>query len=81
MIPTPVPRVGNCPPRYTPQGDYFVPGPNAHPAILRNGTCPAGWMAHGTYCVSSKPNPKTVIPRSGKCPAGYVPQGNYFVET
>jgi len=49
---------------------------NAQQAILRDGSCPAGYSTSSNYCVPSA-NAKPAIERNGSCPSGYSTSGNY----
>jgi hypothetical protein len=53
-------------------------------ALERSGgsTCPLGYSASGSYCVSNPGNQRQAIPREGSiCPLGYVRSGGYCLES
>ncbi|QXL84720.1 hypothetical protein [Comamonas sp. NLF-1-9] len=75
----PMAENGACPPEYSAQGNSFLSGANAKPAISENASCPIGWAAQSNYCVANSPDPKIVIPKNSPCPAGYGAQGNQCV--
>ncbi|MDQ5908708.1 MAG: hypothetical protein QG599_801 [Pseudomonadota bacterium] len=59
----------------------FAPGYAGSPeAILKEGSCPAGYHTEGRYCVGNRgSDPPTAISKDGPCPAGYHTEGHYCV--
>ena len=44
--------------------------------VPKNGSCPTGFSASGSECVSSS---KVALPKLGSCPTGFRASGNYCV--
>ena len=54
----------------------FAMPPVAQP-IIKNGSCPSGYVSSGNYCVPSGNSSRFAITKSGSCPSGYVSSGDY----
>ena len=53
--PVPVPKVGTCPQGYSASFNTCRPGPNAHHAVIKQGSfCPSGYYTSWAYCVSTR---------------------------
>ncbi len=50
--------------------------PTAQP-IIKNGSCPSGYISNGNYCVPSGDSSRFAITKSGSCPSGYISSGDY----
>jgi hypothetical protein len=50
--------------------------PSAQP-VMKNGSCPSGYVSSGNYCVPSGDSSRFAITKSGSCPSGYVSSGDY----
>ncbi len=56
-------------------GNLFAQPP-AQP-VIKNGSCPSGYVSSGNYCVPSGDSSRFAITKSGSCPSGYVSSGDY----
>jgi hypothetical protein len=56
-------------------GNLFAQPP-AQP-VMKNGSCPSGYVSSGNYCVPSGDSSRFAITKSGSCPSGYVSSGDY----
>jgi hypothetical protein len=50
--------------------------PPAQP-VMKNGSCPSGYVSSGNYCIPSGDNSRFAITKNGSCPSGYVSSGDY----
>jgi hypothetical protein len=57
-------------------GNLFAMPPIAQP-IIKNGSCPSGYISSGNYCVPSDDHSRFAITKSGSCPSGYISSGDY----
>ena len=46
--------------------------------IIKNGSCPSGYVTSGKYCMPSS-HAKMAIEKIASCPSGYVTSGRYCV--
>jgi hypothetical protein len=45
--------------------------------VIKNGSCPSGYVSSGNYCVPSGDNSRFALVKNGSCPSGYVSSGDY----
>ena len=45
--------------------------------VIKNGSCPSGYISSGSYCVPSGDSSRFAIVKSGSCPSGYISSGDY----
>ncbi len=57
-------------------GNLFAMLPVAQP-VIKNGSCPSGYISSGNYCVPSGDSSRFAITKSGSCPSGYISSGDY----
>ena len=57
-------------------GNLVAMPPSAQP-VIKNGSCPSGYVSSGNYCVPSGDRSRFAITKSGSCPSGYISSGDY----
>lgn len=49
--------------------------------IIKEGSCPSGYITSGNYCVPTGDNSHFAISKNGSCPSGYITSGNYCLSS
>lgn len=57
-------------------GIVFATPPPAQP-VMKNGSCPSGYISSGNYCAPSGDSSRFAITKNGSCPSGYISSGDY----